>query len=498
MAGLDPHQVRQGSPFLLLVHGFVLGSMGRVEQARLIMEQSAAAAALYGEDLELPDMSALRYAMEAAIARLDCDLPAVQSLFGAMDAALESTAIEPSTLGRMARAAGGNALAGTLYWHGRVAEAMHLLDALEKETVAHDLPRMRVNAMSLKALILADRGQLRQAQADAATALELAEAVGVASQFQANPARLALAIVAWQRGDNADAATQLAALVDQARQLGDRGPHLVATVLLARLSALDGDLKSAFGQLERARTAWPGWVAPPALLAMIDAEETHLCLLSGDIRSARSGLALRVPAPVDVPVVDVVRRIAEARLLLAENRPGESSALFLATAQTAVADGQLSTSVAATVAAAVARRAAGHLDQAVAMLNHALELAQDEDIRAPFLAEAEAIRPLLVRMEADQTFRRHEFRENLLTAIGVPPPRTSRSDLSRSDSYDVLSRQERAVLRMLSGRLDNRQIASSLDISINTLKTHIRSVHRKLRAENRAEAIARGHELGLL
>ena len=75
-----PLHVRQKSPFLLLVHGFVLGNMGRVEQARSIMEQSADAAATYGEDLELPDLGALRYAMEAAIARLDCDLPAVHSL----------------------------------------------------------------------------------------------------------------------------------------------------------------------------------------------------------------------------------------------------------------------------------------------------------------------------------------------------------------------------------------------------------------------------------
>ena len=460
------------------------------------MQQSAAAAAMYGEDLELPDLSALRCAMEAVIARLECDLPAVRSLVGAMAAELDSTAVEPSALGRMARAAGGNALAGTLYWHGCVTEATHLLNDIDKETVAHDLPRMRVNAISLKALVLADRGQLRQAQAEALTALELADAVGVASQFQANPARLALAIVALQRGDNAAAATQLAALADRASQLGDRAPHVVATVLLARVSALAGDVKTAFGQLERARTAWPGWVAPPALLAMIDTEEAHLCLLSGDIPSAR---AISAPPPdTRDPEVDVLRGIAKARLLLAEKRADDSSALFLAAAQNAFADGQLSTSVVARVAAAVARRAAGHLDQAVALLDRALELAHDEDIRAPFLAEADAIRPLLLRMEADHGFRRHEFRENLLTAIGVPPARSGRAGLSRSDSYDVLSRHERAVLRMLSGTLDNRQIASSLDISINTLKTHIRNVHRKLHVENRAQAISRGHELGLL
>lgn len=493
-----PRRVLQDSPFLLLVHGFVLGNLGRVEQARLTLAQSARAAEAYGEDLELPDLGALRYAMEAAIARLDCDLPAVERFLAATEEELDPTTDQPSTLGRMARAAGGNALAGTLYCHGRFAEAAHLVAGIEAETVAHDLPRMQVNAVSLKALLLADRGQLRRAQVVATEALELADAVGVSMQFQTNPAHLALAVVAWQRGENAVAAKHLTALVDRTFQLGDRGPHLVATVVLARMSALDGDLKSAFGLLERARTAWPGWTPPPALLAMIDAEEVQLCLLSDDDASARAVHALLTNASADIPAVDLAGRMAEARLLLAENRASDSSALFRTAAETALSEGQLSAGVAATVCAAAACRAAGRLDEAVTLLDQALELAHDENIRAPFLAEAEAVRPLLLRMGTEQGFRRREFCENLLTAIGVPPPGPRRAISAHGEAANVLSRQERAVLRMLSGPLSYRQIAASLDISVNTLKTHVRNVHRKLGAENRVEAIARGRALGLI
>ena len=491
-----PRDVLQASPFLLLVHGFVIGSLGRIEQARLTLELSAQAAATFGEDLELPDLGALRYAMKAAIARLDCDLPAVRASVAAMEQELDPAA-EPSILGRMARAVGHNALAGTLYWHGHVSEAGELMQDLVRETVAHDLRRMWVNAASLRALLLADRGHLREAHGLATEAIALAEAVGVATQFQTHPARLALAVIALQRGENADSAEYLAVVADRSSQLGDRGPYVVATVLLARVSALDGDLKSAFGLLDQARTAWPGWTPPPAMMALIDAAELQLCLLSGDIPSAQAVFTQLVDSPADLPSVDLVHRLAEGHLQLAQGKAAASALTFTNVAQTGRDHQQLSIAVSATVAAAIARRAAGQIDVAMTHLDQALELARDEDIRAPFLAEAEAVRPLLLRMEADQGFLRPEFRENLLTAMGVSPSKESRSAQTVTD-VETLSRQERAVLRQLSGGLTYRQIAASLDITVNTLKTHVRNVHRKLGANNRAQAIARARELGLL
>ena len=205
-----PTDVVQASPFLLLVHGFVLGSLGRVDQARSVLEQSAQAAATYGEDLELPDLGALRLAMEAAIARLDCDLPAVQSFVAAMERELDPIRRALDVGGAWPAPPAETHWPGTLYWHGHVAEASRLMHDLEQETVAHDLHRMRVNATSLKALLLADSGRLREAHAVATEALELADAVGVATQFQSSPARLALAVIALQRGENDTAATHLA------------------------------------------------------------------------------------------------------------------------------------------------------------------------------------------------------------------------------------------------------------------------------------------------
>ena len=61
-----------------------------------------------------------------------------------------------------------------------------------------------------------------------------------------------------------------------------------------------------------------------------------------------------------------------------------------------------------------------------------------------------------------------------------------------------LSERELAVLRLLPGEASLREIASTLYLSLNTVKTHSRSIYRKLGAASREQAVARGRELGLL
>jgi LuxR family maltose regulon positive regulatory protein len=61
-----------------------------------------------------------------------------------------------------------------------------------------------------------------------------------------------------------------------------------------------------------------------------------------------------------------------------------------------------------------------------------------------------------------------------------------------------LSVRELAVLRLLPSGASLREIASTLYLSLNTVKTHSRSIYRKLGAGSREEAVQRGRELGLL
>jgi LuxR family maltose regulon positive regulatory protein len=61
-----------------------------------------------------------------------------------------------------------------------------------------------------------------------------------------------------------------------------------------------------------------------------------------------------------------------------------------------------------------------------------------------------------------------------------------------------LTERELAVLRLLPGQLSTREIGRELYVSVHTIRSQVQAVYRKLHASNRAEAIARARQLGLL
>jgi LuxR family transcriptional regulator, maltose regulon positive regulatory protein len=65
-------------------------------------------------------------------------------------------------------------------------------------------------------------------------------------------------------------------------------------------------------------------------------------------------------------------------------------------------------------------------------------------------------------------------------------------------SGEDLTERELALLRLLPSELSLREIADSLYVSRNTVKTHARAVYRKLGASTRDQAVGRARELGLL
>jgi LuxR family maltose regulon positive regulatory protein len=61
-----------------------------------------------------------------------------------------------------------------------------------------------------------------------------------------------------------------------------------------------------------------------------------------------------------------------------------------------------------------------------------------------------------------------------------------------------LTEREVAVLRLLRGTLSLREIGQELYVSPNTVKTHAQAIYRKLGVSTRHDAVARGHEAGVL
>jgi DNA-binding NarL/FixJ family response regulator len=62
----------------------------------------------------------------------------------------------------------------------------------------------------------------------------------------------------------------------------------------------------------------------------------------------------------------------------------------------------------------------------------------------------------------------------------------------------ILSEREIEVLQILAQGFTTAQTASELVISENTVKTHIRHILNKLEVGNRAEAVAKATQLGLI
>jgi DNA-binding CsgD family transcriptional regulator len=61
-----------------------------------------------------------------------------------------------------------------------------------------------------------------------------------------------------------------------------------------------------------------------------------------------------------------------------------------------------------------------------------------------------------------------------------------------------ISERELEVLRLLAAGKSNKEIAATLSISPNTIKTHVARLFEKLAVRRRTEAILRARELGMI
>jgi LuxR family maltose regulon positive regulatory protein len=63
---------------------------------------------------------------------------------------------------------------------------------------------------------------------------------------------------------------------------------------------------------------------------------------------------------------------------------------------------------------------------------------------------------------------------------------------------ETLTDREREVLRFASSMFSTEEIARSMYLSVNTVKTHFKNIFRKLGATRRGEAVRRAKKLGLI
>ncbi len=125
---------------------------------------------------------------------------------------------------------------------------------------------------------------------------------------------------------------------------------------------------------------------------------------------------------------------------------------------------------------------------ALEVLTWALTLAQPEGYVRTFVDLGEPMRRLLERVTSIP-----DYTARLLTADAAPQERPIQDGL-----IEPLSDRELDVLALMAEGLTNQEIADRLFISINTVKTHAKSLYGKLSVRNRAQATLRARELSLI
>jgi len=246
----------------------------------------------------------------------------------------------------------------------------------------------------------------------------------------------------------------------------------VVAHLRARLGLLAGE---PFGALdELARTNHPRGGAPDpgsfdeALLTIAEAE---LSLAVGRLPRAETVLERATPGPL--------LAASRARLALAKGDPSGALVLSLAGlhAPLPFARSDLET------IAAVAQWRLERPAEAAEHLAHALEISRTQGVVAPFaLLEADDVAGLAALVPgAAEVFER-------CARSGVDAPERARPV--------ELSEREKAVLVELAGTASTQEIAARLFVSVNTVKTQLRSIYRKLGAHSRSEALEAAHRWG--
>ena len=126
----------------------------------------------------------------------------------------------------------------------------------------------------------------------------------------------------------------------------------------------------------------------------------------------------------------------------------------------------------------------------------ALRLAEPEQLRLPFAMERSWIGPVLRRNpELASTYRSLLAPALRPEQLPVPPDAPQQAAIT---AVEPLSEREREVLRHVSGLMSNVEVASEMYISVDTVKTHLKNIYRKLSAAHRREAVHRARQLELI
>jgi LuxR family maltose regulon positive regulatory protein len=146
----------------------------------------------------------------------------------------------------------------------------------------------------------------------------------------------------------------------------------------------------------------------------------------------------------------------------------------------------------------LAFQAKGNLHEARESLKRAMLLAEPEGYIRTFVDEGQALRLLIEKQSLNLDHPLRSYAEILLAAFKLPEAGPKPAPIHQKPNLiEPLSERELEVLKLLRSELNGPEIAQRLIISLNTFRTHTKSIFNKLGVNNRRAAILRGDELGL-
>lgn len=366
---------------------------------------------------------------------------------------------------------------------GVVARAHALLDdpdsarrvvaAMVRHPLA-DVWTTHLVAPGILSFVAFEEGLLQEAEDLATTARNHDVDAGREFHFDTLDYRVTLAGLALER-ESFGAASELAeSVVRSARRLG-LAPHLViATQIAVAVELAADDIDTAQSELDEAQRYLRNIGNPPDLDRRLTETEVELALKHGDLdRAARLATGVR----------PIRRQHLQARVELARN---EVDAIARHLADHPDDTWSLRNRLEHHLLLAAGARddpahAARHLDVALA-------LAEPHRYRHSILSVDASIPDLLVSAIG----RSHSGYAADLAGVRAPAVRSART----SDHLSLTPAEERVVYYLPSG-LDTTELARHLGITKNTIKSHLKSIYRKLGVTTRADAIERARQLGL-
>jgi LuxR family maltose regulon positive regulatory protein len=469
---LLPDEVVRGDPELGIAFAGVLLSSGRTDGVeRLLADAEAAAGSSSAGILALRRGIAL-YRAAQSLTRGDLAESLAQS----------AVAVELAAAGSHLDRGSAHGIRGLALWALGDLEAARAtwavsLDALEQAGHRSDA----LGGSIAMGDILVALGRL----GDAEDVFRRGLALGASAQ---PPLRgtadmhVGLAEVLRERGDLVGAREHLAAAEALGEYAGLPQNRHRRRMASARLLASEGAPAAGIPLLDEALDLYTPDFFPE--VRPIGSLRARLLLAAGDLDGTRAWTRRREGARGYLDEFDAITR---ARVLLADG--GDALGCLddlLVTAADGAREGDV---LEVLVLRALALAAVGRTEDAVTALDRAVALAEREGFVRVLADEGEPMARLLGALEKRNGSTPSTRR--LLAAI-VPPRQATGALL------DPLSDRELDVLRYLATDLSGPEIARQLFVSLNTLRSHTKSIYAKLGATSRLESLRRATELGLL